>query len=256
MADAQRDRCAVVDELERVAGDELIRRIPMCDDDSEPAPAISESEGHAGQAGRQAGCEGEHGAVITHPAEAGDRDKPRARKRREMDAVPRVGAEITQVDVRGFAEVVVGQVQMADLGRDDRLDGGRERRVPYGDALVVLEVARLLLEFEILAARIEREDKVGLLDHLARVEREVREVQQQRILIRARGIEVPPAVASETLGLCRHAQFHVERDRHCVGGTAPPNDLVVVDAQLDRVVGMPLPRPPRQSGDCAPPSDW
>ena len=53
--------------------------------------------------------------------------------------------EVVQVHERGLGEVVVGELEVADLGGDHRLGAGRERRVADGERLVVLEVARLLL---------------------------------------------------------------------------------------------------------------
>ena len=52
--------------------------------------------------------------------------------------------------------------------------------------LVVVEVAPLLLGREVVAAEVEGEDEIGLLDDLARVEQVVGIVQQQRVLVRSR----------------------------------------------------------------------
>ena len=62
-----------------------------------------------------------------------------------MQAVAGVVLEVAEVHQRGLAEVVVGQLEVADLGRDDGLDARRQRRVADGQRLVVGEVARLLL---------------------------------------------------------------------------------------------------------------
>ena len=74
---------------------------------------------------------------------------------------------------------------MPDLGCDHRLRAGRQRRVANGQRLVVGEVARLLLVGERVAAPVQREHEVGLLDDLLAVEVEVREVQEQRVLVAA-----------------------------------------------------------------------
>ena len=60
-----------------------------------------------------------------------------------MDAVARVAREVVQVHERGLREVVVGELEVADLGGDHRLAAGRERGVADRQRLVVLEVTRL-----------------------------------------------------------------------------------------------------------------
>ena len=97
---------------------------------------------------------------------------------------------------RGLAEVVVGELEVPDLGGDHRLRAGRQRRVAHRERLVVGEVARLLLVGERVAAAVQREHEVGLLDDLLAVELEVREVQQQRVLVGRGALEVPELVAA------------------------------------------------------------
>ena len=74
-------------------------------------------------------------------------------------------------------------------------------------ALVVVEVARLLLVGEGVAAQVHRQHEVGLLDDLLAVQVEVREVQQQRVL-RRRGVASKShgCVLGEALGLRVHAE--------------------------------------------------
>ena len=120
--------------------------------------------------------------MAAHPAEPGHRRDPRARQRRHVQPVAGVVLEVAEVHQRGLAEVVVGELEVADLGRHDGLDARRQRRVADGQRLVVGEVARLLLGGEAVAAQQQREHEVGLLDHLRAVELEVRDVQQQRVL--------------------------------------------------------------------------
>ena len=50
--------------------------------------------------------------------------------------------EVVEVHQRGLAQVVVGELEVADLGGDDRLGAGRQRRVADRQRLVVGEVAR------------------------------------------------------------------------------------------------------------------
>ena len=120
--------------------------------------------------------EAEPAAVVAHPAEPGDRGDPGSGHRGDVQAVARVVLEVADVHQGCLAEVVVGQLEVAGLGSDDRLDAGRERRVAYGQLLVVGEVAGLLLGGERVAAGVEREHEIGLLDDLLAVEVEVGEV--------------------------------------------------------------------------------
>ena len=82
-----------------------------------------------------------------------------------------VVVEVAQVHERGFRQVVVGQVEVPDLGRHHGLDARGQRRVAHRQALVVLEVASLLLGSERIATQVERQHEVRLLDHLPAVQR-------------------------------------------------------------------------------------
>lgn len=95
-----------------------------------------------------------------------------------MQAITGVARQIVQIDEGRLAEVVVGEVQVSDLGGDDRLDRRRERRVTDGDGLVVVEVAQLLVGVKLVAAEVQGQDEIGLLDDLARVEQIVGIVQE------------------------------------------------------------------------------
>jgi hypothetical protein len=86
---------------------------------------------------------------------------------------------------------------MPGLDGDDGLGARRQRRVAHGARLVVREVPRLLLRGERVAPQVEREHEVGLLDHLLAIELEVREVQQQRVLVVGGALEVPLLVRCE-----------------------------------------------------------
>ena len=83
---------------------------------------------------------------------------------------------------------------MADLGRDHRLRTRRERRVSDREGFVVGEVAGLLLVTEGIAAPVQGENEVGLLDDLLAVEVEVRKVKQERVLVWLGVVEVPVLV--------------------------------------------------------------
>ena len=61
------------------------------------------------------------------PAEPGHRGDPRPGQRGDVQAVAGVVLEVVEVDQRRLAEVVVGELEVADLGGDDRLGAGRQR---------------------------------------------------------------------------------------------------------------------------------
>src|SRR5687767_4616989 len=100
---------------------------------------------------------------------------------------------------------------MPDLGGDDRLNGRRQRGVTDGDGLVVIKVTHLLCGIEGVATQIERQDQVGLLDDLARVEKIVVVVEKERVVLSTGCLEVPAAVAGETFRLSGNTEFGVER---------------------------------------------
>ena len=68
---------------------------------------------------------------VPHAAEPGDERDPGAGQRGDVQAVAGVVLEVAQVHQRGLAEVVVGQLEVADLGGDHRLGAGRQRRVAH-----------------------------------------------------------------------------------------------------------------------------
>ena len=52
---------------------------------------------------------------------------------------------VPQVHQRGLGQVVMGEIQLADLGGHHGLGAGRQRGVAHGERFVVSEVGRLLL---------------------------------------------------------------------------------------------------------------
>ena len=110
--------------------------------------------GRGGRAGRPAGSgpSGSRGAKVSLPPWSRMPPRPatqrRSRRRRATRCAPRRGccaSQVVEVHQGGLGEVVVGELEVADLGGDHRLGAGRQRRVAHGAALVVVEVARLLL---------------------------------------------------------------------------------------------------------------
>ena len=94
------------------------------------------------RAGGRRGAKASDVAVVAQCRRSRGGAQPGAGERGEVQAVGGVAGQVVQVDERRLAEVVVGEVEVADLGGDDRLDRRRQRRVADGDRLVVLEVAR------------------------------------------------------------------------------------------------------------------
>ena len=219
--------------------------------DLQAAAAVAHAERQPGQGAGQARLEGQRAAVVAHPAEAGDRGDPRAGERCDVQAVAGVLHQVAEVHPGGLAEVVVGELDVPDLRRDDRLGARAQRAVAHRDRLVVGEVARLLLVAEAVAAQVEREHEVGLLDHLRAVELVVRDVQQQREL---QALEVQQRVVGEALRLRVDLQPLVVRDVHRVGRVAPRGDLLVVDAELMRALAEMRRRAPRRCAGSARPS--
>ena len=129
-----------------------------------------------------------------------------------------------------LGEVVVGQLEVSDLGGDDRLSAGRERGVAHCELLVVVEVARLLLGGEGVAERVQRQDQVSLLHDLLSVQVEVVGMKHQRVALRAVASEVPPLVLGEALGLLVDAERLVEGEGDRRGRVAPRGGLLRVDA--------------------------
>ncbi len=64
--------------------------------------------------------------MVAHAAEPGDGDDPRAREGGDVQPVAGVVLQVLEVDQRGLCEIVVGQLEVPDLCRDDGLCAGRE----------------------------------------------------------------------------------------------------------------------------------
>jgi hypothetical protein len=129
---------------------------------------------------------------------------------------------------------------VADLDRDHGLRAGREGGVADGQGLVVGEVAGLDLGAEGVAAQVQRQHEVRLLDDLLAVQVEVGEVQEQRVLVGSGAREIPGLMLGEGLRLGMNAQLLVvgDDDRRC--GVPPAGCLLRVDAELGCAIGVPL----------------
>ena len=101
-------------------------------DPQAPAPD-EEGEREPGQALGEPRREADRAVPVAQAAEAADQRDPGAGQRGDVHAVAGVVLQVPQVHQGGLAEVVVGQVEVADLGGDDRLGAGRQRGVPHGE---------------------------------------------------------------------------------------------------------------------------
>jgi hypothetical protein len=86
---------------------------------------------------------------------------------------------------------------------------------------------------------VQRQHEVRLLDDLLAIELEVREVQEQRVLVGAGAGEVPDLVLGEAFRLGVDAEGLVPQDDHVARRVSPHCRLLEVGAQLGRVARMP-----------------
>jgi hypothetical protein len=93
-------------------------------------PEQQHPEGEPGESGRQPGREPQGGLGVTHPPEPGHERGPDSCQRREVQPVA-AGllevVELAEVDQGGLCEVVLREIQLADLGGDHRLHAGGQR---------------------------------------------------------------------------------------------------------------------------------
>jgi len=110
-----------VRERQGAAALERVRHASVVEPDLDLPVLEADAEREALDLRRQARAETERVAVVAHPAEAVDRGQPRARERSHVHAVADVVLEVVDVHQRGLAEVVVRELEVADLGGHDRL---------------------------------------------------------------------------------------------------------------------------------------
>src|SRR4051812_34596103 len=127
---------------------------------------------------------------------------------------------------------------MTELGRDYGLCARRERRVSDGEGLVIGEVAGLLLLAERVAAPVQRENEVGLLDDLHAIEIEVREVEQERVLVGFRAVKVPALVRGEAFRLGVHTERLVPGDDNIVRSVPPARGFLEVGSERGGMTGV------------------
>src|SRR5215213_10112219 len=154
---------AVVEQVERLAVKQLVASMIRADVDANPTPTVQQPKRQPGHLCGQVRGEGEDLAVIAHAAEPGNRDMQGTGQRGQVETIGGVARSVMQVDEGRLEEVLVRQVEVSDLGGDNRLDRRRQRRIAHRDGLVVVKIAPLLLGGEMVAAEVERQDEVGLL---------------------------------------------------------------------------------------------
>ena len=111
----------MVEELHRFAGSDGIRGCRATDFNAQRSPRQDQPEREPRQAGRQSGCEAEGGVGVAHPSVAGYQRCPDAGQRCHVQAVGGVVLQVVEVHQGGFGEVVLGKVEVTDLGCDNRL---------------------------------------------------------------------------------------------------------------------------------------
>jgi hypothetical protein len=84
-------------------------------------------EGEASDGPRQPRVEAQPIAVVAHAAQALHRREPGACERAHVHPIADVVLEVVKVHQRRLAEIGVRELQVPDLGRDDRLRARRER---------------------------------------------------------------------------------------------------------------------------------
>jgi hypothetical protein len=85
---------------------------------------------------------------------------------------------------------------------------------------------------------VQGENEVGLLDDLLAVEVEVREVEQERVLIGLGVVEVPALVRGEALGLGMDAERLVAGDDDVVRRVPPARGFLEVGSKRGGMTGV------------------
>jgi hypothetical protein len=231
---------AVVKEIQRFALEQVIGGLVAGHRDPQQPPAEPHVEGQPRDAVRQARAEGQRVLHVPHAAESGHERYPRPGQRGHMHAVAGIALHVPQVHERRLGEVFMGQLELPDLRRDHRLRARRQRRVAYGQRLVIGEVTLLLFGGKRIAAHLYGQHKIGLLDDLLPVQVEVGVVQEQRVVLLRGVLEVPDRVLGEALVLGMHAQALVIGNQHGARRVPPLGRLFVGHPEVPREVLVPF----------------
>ena len=108
-------------ERKRAAAEQGVGHALAADADLDQPAQEAHPEREPADARRKPRTEAERLGVVPHAAQAVHRRQPRSGQRAHVDAVAHVVLEVFDVHQRRLAEVVVRQLQMADLGGEDGL---------------------------------------------------------------------------------------------------------------------------------------
>src|SRR5215212_8924787 len=122
-------------DVERGTLEQGVAGLPVVYRYLDPASPEEEAEGQAGELSREPGCEAKRAFVVAHATKAGNRGDPGSSQGGQVDPVAGVVVDVIEVQHGGLAEVVVGQFEVTDLGRDHRLGESRQRGVADGQSL-------------------------------------------------------------------------------------------------------------------------
>jgi len=108
-------------EGDRTAAQQRVDHALMIEGDLYAPAEEADAEGQAPDPARQAWAEAQRVAVVAHAAQAVNRRDPCPCERAHVHAVADVVLQVVEVHQRRLGEVVVGQLQVADLGGNHRL---------------------------------------------------------------------------------------------------------------------------------------
>ena len=176
-------------------------------------------------------------AVKAHAREAACKNQPCASHAGRVDADVRVAVDVVQIHACGLAEIAVGFVGIADFGGDDGVNAGRKRAVMDGQRLVEIKDLFLHLRREVLAAKINQQHDVRLLDDLKPPEIQGMQMIQQRELLNGDALNVDGVAVENLIVLQIELQFLVVGNVHVVRRALPECHFLVIHAafleQLD-----------------------
>src|SRR5450631_1024967 len=159
-------------------------------------------------------CEGKGVTLEAHTTKTADQCHPGSRKRRNVNTIAHIVLKVIEIHQRRLAKVVVGQLELAHLCRDDCLRTCRQRGVSHGKWLVIGKVAGLLLGSKRIAKKLHRQDKISLLNDLFAIEIKVWEVQEKGILIWRCAFKVPYLVPGKRFVLRMYSKSLIKWNKH------------------------------------------
>ena len=157
------------------------------------------------------GMAGERKSVFlqAHAGKTVDDRHPGAAHVGHVQAVLRVAVRVVQVQACCLDEILIRLVHIPDLRGHDAEDAGGQRRIMRRDAFIV--VIRTLNRFQALLVFQQEvgEHRIRLFAHLVTVNGERMVVQQQRIFVLRRVLEIPYRFAEERIVLRVNAECFI-----------------------------------------------